>query len=199
MAAEFTRSDFIVEKKDKAYQGFFQINQYQVKHRLYAGDWSSVIKRELFERGNAAAVLMYDTNRDEVVLIEQFRIGALDEDSPWLLEVVAGMVEEGEQAAEVVMREAQEEAGCELSKVTHITDYLSSPGGTNEKISLYYAEVDSGDCAGIHGLESEGEDIKVCVMPFDQVWQAVISGQINNAATIIALQWLKIQKLTGSL
>jgi ADP-ribose pyrophosphatase len=197
MPMNFTGNDVEVEKPTTAYQGFFKINQYTFKHKLYEGGWSKTISRELFERGNAAAVLMYDSAEDAVVMIEQFRIGALSETSPWLLEIVAGMVEEGEVPSEVVIREAKEEANCTLTEVEHITDYLSSPGGTNEKITLYFANVDSRTCEGVYGLESEGEDILVRVLPFDDAWAMVETGQCNNAMTLIALQWLKIKKLTN--
>jgi len=173
---KFTVSDVEVEQPTTAYQGFFKINKYTFKHKLYEGGWSKAISRELFE---------------------QFRIGALSEPSPWLLEIVAGMVEDGEVPAEVVIREAKEEANCTLTEVEHITDYLSSPGGTNEKISLYFANVDSRTCKGVYGLESEGEDILVRVLPFDDAWAMVEAGQCNNAMTLIALQWLKIKKLTN--
>ena len=196
MTSIFTNNDVRIKSPITAYQGFFKISEYIFKHKLYEGGWSQTIKRELFERGDAAAVLMYDPVCDAVVMIEQFRIGALNESSPWLLEIVAGMVEKGEKPAEVVVREAKEEANCSLAEVEHITDYLSSPGGTNEKISLYFAHVDSRECGGVYGLESEGEDILVRVMPFDEVWAMVECGQCNNAMTLIALQWLKIKKLS---
>lgn len=180
---------------ETVYQGFFRLERYRLRHRLFAGGMSGPVQRELFERGHAAAVLLYDPQRDAVVLLEQFRIGALQAaGGPWLLEIVAGMIEEGESAAEVVRREALEEAGARIQRLEFICDYLVSPGGTSETISLYCGLVDSDGLGGIHGLEEEQEDIRVTVVTFDQAWALWQQGQINSASPIIALQWLAMQR-----
>ena len=133
----------ILDKQD-CYQGFFRMEKYRLRHRLYDGSMSNEIERELFERGHAAAVLLYDPRLDRVVVQEQFRIGALElESGPWLLEIVAGIIEPGETAEEVVCREAVEEAGCAIETLSFICEYLVSPGGTSERISLYCGMVDS--------------------------------------------------------
>ena len=182
---------------ETAYQGFFRLERYRLRHRLFAGGMSEPVQRELFERGHAAAVLLYDPQRDAVVLLEQFRIGALQAaGGPWLLEIVAGMIEEGESAAEVVRREAMEEAGARIQHLEFICDYLVSPGGTSETISLYCGLVDSDGLGGIHGLDEEQEDIRVTVVTFDQAWALWQQGQINSASPIIALQWLAMQRET---
>ena len=95
-----TRSDVEIIEKTVCYEGFFRIERYRLKHRLYNGSWSGEIVRELFERGHAAAVLPYDPVRDEVVLIEQFRVGALAAPGgPWLMEIVAGVIDGDETTA----------------------------------------------------------------------------------------------------
>jgi len=182
-----------VEIQDKAvcYRGFFRMEKYRLRHRLYSGVMGPPIERELFERGHAAAVLLYDPDRDAVVMLEQFRIGALEvEGGPWLLEIVAGIIEEGESPEEVVRREAVEEAGCEIAQLDFICEYLVSPGGTSERISLYCGRVDSRAVGGIHGLDSEDEDILVRAVPFTEVWEWLQQGQLNSASPIIAVQWL---------
>lgn len=180
----------ILERKD-CYQGFFRMEKYRLRHRLYSGQLSAEVERELFERGHAAAALLYDPGRDEVVILEQFRIGALQAPGgPWLLEIVAGIIEEGETPEEVVRREALEEAGCEVDRLEFICDYLVSPGGTSERIALYCGQVDSRSVGGVYGLGSEGEDILVRAVPFEQAWQWLLAGDINSASPIIALQWL---------
>lgn len=190
---EYSRDDVDIEASDRAFNGFFAIDKLTLKHKRFSGGWSGSFQRELFERGEAVCVLLYDPARDVVVLTEQFRIGALaDERSPWLLELVAGIVEEGENYAEVAARETAEEAGCTFNQLLPICNYWVSPGGTSERVQLYCGLIDSEGVGGIHGLEEENEDIRLHTFAFSQAYAAVESGEINNAATIMALQWLKI-------
>ncbi|UZK04620.1 NUDIX domain-containing protein [Venatoribacter cucullus] len=190
----FTRQDTEVISQEVLYQGFFRMEKLQLRHRTFAGGWTPVFTRELFERGQAVCVLLYDPARDCVVLTEQFRAGALgDERSPWLLELVAGMVEPGEQYEQVARREALEEAGCAVGQLLPICGYWVSPGGTSEWVQLYCALIDSAPLGGLHGLDEEQEDIRLVTLSFTEAWQALQQGIINNAATIMALQWLKIQ------
>jgi len=188
-----TRSDVEIIEKKVCYEGFFRIERYRLRHRLYNGSWSGEIVRELFERGHAAAVLPYDPVRDEVVLIEQFRVGALEvPGGPWLMEIVAGVIDGDETTEDVVRREAVEEAGCTISELIPICDYLVSPGGTSEMISLYCGRVDATNVGGIHGLAEENEDIKVTSIPFKDALSLLDSGKINSASPIMALQWLAL-------
>jgi ADP-ribose pyrophosphatase len=180
----------------EVYSGFLSILKIKLRHRLYSGEMSQVITRELLERGQAVAVLLYDPAADAVVLIEQFRIGALDDpDSAWLLEVVAGVVEEGEALEDVARREAQEEAGCTPQELEYIGRYYLTPGGSSEQIHIFYAEIDS---SGLHetlgGVEDESEDIRVIVLPWDEVVNLMDSGRIINATAMLALQWLRLRK-----
>lgn len=154
---------------------------------------SGEVRREIFERGHAAVLLPFDPVRDEVVLIEQIRIAAFDtSDTPWLLELVAGMIEPGETVEEVARREAMEEAGLSVGRVKKFMSYLASPGGTSERLSLMVGEVDATTAQGIHGLADENEDIRVHVVSREQAYQWVEEGRIDNAASVIALQWLQL-------
>ncbi|MFV9615859.1 MAG: NUDIX domain-containing protein, partial [Gammaproteobacteria bacterium] len=154
---------------------------------------SQVLTRELLDRGQAAAVLPYDPERDEVVLIEQFRIGAgEDETGPWVMEVIAGYQEPGESAEDMVHREAYEEAGCRLTELLSMYKYYSSPGGSNEQIQVFLGRTESSGVNGIHGLDEEGEDIKVHVISSQQAFDWLDSGKIDSAAPIIALQWFRL-------
>ncbi len=189
----FEVDDVKVLSKERAFDGFFKIDRYRLSHRLFNGGWSQELQRELFVRGDVSCVLPYDPVTDQVVLLEQFRVGALGHDqTPWLLELVAGINDEGETPETVVRREGVEEAGIELGELKPICEYLVSPGGTNEKIYLFCGQVDAATAEGIHGLEHEGEDIKVHVIPAKQAFEYVSNGRINNAASIIALQWLQL-------
>ncbi|HEK1720614.1 TPA: ADP-ribose diphosphatase [Proteus mirabilis] len=193
----YTRNDVELISKKTRYKGFFRMNEYRFKHRLFKGGWSAEVKREVFERGHAGVLLAYDPKRDEVVLIEQIRIPAYEtSQTPWLLEVIAGMVEEGESPEEVVRREATEEAGITIGRCKPIVSYLSSPGGTSERMYVYVGEVDATTATGIHGLDCENEDIRVHVVSREQAYQWVEEGIIDNAASVIALQWLQLHHVT---
>jgi len=177
------------------YDGFFRILRYRLRHRLFRGGWSRVLTRELFERGHAAAVLPYDPETDQVVLTEQFRIGALQAPSgPWLLEIVAGIIEVGETPEAVVQRDAIEEIGCAVGELMSICDYHVSPGGTSERIHLFCGRVDASQAGGVHGLGDEDEDIRVVVMSADDAIAHMQAGKIVSAAPIIALQWLMMHR-----
>lgn len=179
----------------EAFKGYFRIIKYRLRHRLFAGGWSREITREVFERGHAAALLPYDPLLDTVVLIEQFRIGAhVAGWNPWLIEVVAGVIEKGETPEDVVRRETQEEAGCEVSDLEHISTYLPSAGGTSETVSLFCGRVSAASAGGIHGCDDEDEDIRVTTMPFAKAFAMVESGEIANSAALISLQWLALNR-----
>ncbi|WP_198246066.1 NUDIX domain-containing protein [methane-oxidizing endosymbiont of Gigantopelta aegis] len=181
--------------KETVYQGFFRLEKYRLKHTLFQGGWSNEIVRELFRRGDCVAVLLYDPVRDEVVLIEQFRIGAvLRKKQAWLLEIVAGAVEPGETAAEVAIREAEEEAGCKIQELRLIHEFYTTPGGASEWLSLFYGRIDSRNVGGIFGLDHEDEDIRVSAVKFEQAYQMMEQGEIDSAIPIIALQWLYIHR-----
>ncbi len=190
---ELTDDDVVITEVKKLFNGFFKMNGYGFRHRLFSGEWSDVIYREMFERGHAAAILLYDVKNDAVVLVEQFRMGALLAGcAPWQLEIVAGMIETDEKAESVAVRETEEEAGLSVSRIRPMLNYLASPGGTSERLSLFIGEVDSTKAEGIHGLPEEGEDIRVRVVGRQQAYEWVELGKIENAATVIALQWLQL-------
>lgn len=185
-------------KQETAFTGYFKIVRYHLRHALFAGGWSGEVVREVFERGHAAAVLPYDPITDEVVLIEQFRVGAYAarSENPWLLEVVAGIMEVGETPEQVAIREAHEEAGCVLSDLIPMYEFLVSPGGTSETTALFCGRVSTQGVGGIHGLAEENEDIKVHVVSFTEALNMLAAGKIRSAPPIIALQWLALHRDT---
>lgn len=189
----FGKDDVEIIARETRYKGFFSIIAYRFRHRLFNGEMSGEVVREVFERGHAALLLPYDPQRDEVVLIEQIRIPALDSsDTPWLLEMVAGIIEEGETVEDVARREALEEANIVVKRCKPALNYLASPGGTSERLSIMVGEVDATTAEGIHGLEAENEDIRVHVVSREQAYRWVEEGAIDNAASVIALQWLQL-------
>lgn len=177
------------------YQGYFRVDRYRLRHSLFVGGMSAPIDREIFERGHAVAVLPYDPVRDEVVLIEQFRVGAYAAGRPaWLLEVVAGIIEPDETREAVARRETQEEAGLRLGRLEPVADVLASPGGTSESVAIFCGETDASRADGIHGLDAEGEDIRVVRMLADDAIANLNKGRIVAAPAVIALQWLALNR-----
>jgi len=189
------KKQFELLQESTIYQGFFNLIRYKVRHTLYRGGWGRVLDRELFQRGDCVAVVLYDPVTDEVVLIEQFRVGAIrSRGDQWLLEIVAGAIEPGESPSEVAFREAEEEAGCDIQELIQISEFYTSPGGSSEKITLYCGKVDASNLGGVHGLEHEDEDIFVSVVSLDEALEKIKTGAIESAIPIIALQWLALNR-----
>jgi ADP-ribose pyrophosphatase len=189
------KKQFEIIDRKVGYQGFFRLEKYRLKHTLFAGGWSDEIDRELFMRGNCVAVLLYDPDADKVVLIEQFRVGGiLQPEKAWMLEIVAGAIEEGETAEEVAYRESMEEAGCEIQELMLINGFYTTPGGSSEWITLFCGKVDSTHVGGIHGLDHEHEDIMVRAVHFDEVYQMLEDRLIESAIPILAIQWLALNR-----
>ncbi len=164
----FTHQDAEILQEELLYQGFCNVKRYTVKNRLFAGGWTEPYQREIVVRRAVAGALPYDPVLDQVVLIEQFRAGALNQEkSPWLLEVVAGIMdrEHPESHEELIKREVKEEAGLDVLDLMLIHDYLVSPGGTSESFRLFCAKVDSTKAPAFCGVASEQEDIKIHVLP----------------------------------
>lgn len=195
MSKSFTHDDVEVLEHHTGYQGHFRIEKYKIRHRLFAGGWTPPVNREIFERGHAVGVLLFDPKLNKIVLVEQFRMGAYGKvNNPWLLELVAGIVGKNETPEEVAVRESKEEANLVVQDLIPIYRYWVSPGGTSETVVLFCGRVDASHAGGIHGLVDEAEDIRVWVMDVKEVYQAVADGRINNALSIIAIQWFQLNE-----
>lgn len=178
-----------------AFQGYFRMARYRFRHSLYRGGQSGEIRREVFERGQAAAVLPYDPVRDEVVLIRQFRAGTFAaRRHPWCWEIVAGMIEEGEAPEDVARREAVEEAAVQILDLVRLYSLVLSPGACSEICDIFLGRIDASGVGGIHGLEAENEDILVQAMPFAEARALLARDEIDNSAAVIALQWLALHR-----
>lgn len=199
-----TANDVVTEKLETPFKGFFQMDRYHIRHKRFDGGWTDTFSREIFERGHAVACVLFDPKLDVLVMVEQFRIGAYaalnspwyskaeEKDSPWLLEHIAGIIDEGESPEEVVRREAMEEAGVLVTDILPIHKCLMTPGGSSESCHIYCGRVDAANAGGIHGLEHENEDIKVHVIPTKKAFELLALGRTNNAMTVIGLQWLQL-------
>jgi ADP-ribose pyrophosphatase len=184
-----------VIEQTPVYRGFFSLSKFRVRHTLFAGGWSEPLTRELFHRGRCVAVAPYDPVTGQVILVEQFRIGALgDKPVPWLIEIVAGAVEPGESPEDVAHREALEEAGCRLDRLIRIGEFYTTPGGCSEKITVFCGLTDCRQAGGIFGLDEEDEDIRALVVSLDEALAWVDSGVIDSIIPVLALQWLALNR-----
>ena len=190
-----SRADVEVLEKTTVFRGYFRVDAYTLRHGRFDGGWSGAMRREVFERGHAAAVLLYDPVCNVFVMCEQFRVGAYAaEMDPWQLEIVAGIIEDGETPDGVCRREAEEEAGRIVTDLWPIQRYLASPGGTSETIYLYLGRVSSEGAGGIFGVAGEDEHIRVSVMSEDHLKSLMSLGKLTNAATLIAAQWFFLNR-----
>jgi ADP-ribose pyrophosphatase len=196
--ASSRRPDLRVEllERTTAYDGYFKIIRYRLRHRLFSGGMGPDLTREVFERGQAAAVLPYDPVRDQVVLVEQFRVGAYaaGDDEPWLIEPVAGIIEPDERPGDVAAREAKEEAGLVVTDLIPACEYFVSPGGATEICKVFIGRVDATGAGGVHGLADEGEDIRVHVVTLDEALAWHAEGRLRVASTLVAVQWLALHR-----
>jgi len=193
--SKFSNADLEISERNIRFESFLRVDQLSLKHRLFDGGWSNQIQRELSVRPEAVGILLFDPHRDEIVMVRQFRVGTINEpDPPWILELVAGMVEEGEPLESVAQRETQEESNCEIMSLIKICDYFNSPGVSDEKVTLFCGKIESSEAGGVYGLREENEDIEVVVLNTNEAINAVQNGVINNAMSIIALQWLALNK-----
>jgi len=180
--------EYSMDEKKPLYRGFFHLDAYTVTHQRFDGGEETIV-REHLERGDAVAILLYDPATDQVLLIEQFRIGpAVRDDNPWLIEVVAGMIDAGEAAEAAAAREAEEEAGYRPYDVRHLGRYYSTPGGSSECIDLYLGLVDSSKPVGDGGgMLHEQEDIRSFWVSRKEAISWVGNGRINSGAPMLAL------------
>jgi ADP-ribose pyrophosphatase len=184
----------IIEQED-LWRGHTRLERYRLRHRLFAGGMGAEISREVIDRGEAAAVLPYDPVRDEIVLIRQFRIGAWRRgDVPWLVETVAGLIEDGETPEGVARRESIEETGCKISDLYPVCGYYAAQGLLTEYLHLFVGITDTADAGGIFGVDHEGEDIEAFVVPWAQALEDVDAGRHNDPKVMLAVRWLATRR-----
>ena len=188
------KAEFI--EKTTLSDGFFPLILCKVRHILFAGGMSRPFSREVLQRAPVAAVLPYDPKRDAVVLLEQFRAGKMlaGAKNPWMVEIVAGIIEKGETPEDMARREALEEANCAILDLVPLPGFYPSAGGCSEYVHMFCGRVDSDGLGGIHGLDHEDEDIRVWVEPTDRALERLEAGELDNAITIVALQWLAVHR-----
>jgi ADP-ribose pyrophosphatase len=177
--------------REVLFQGYFRVERLHLQHERFDGAQSQVFTRELFHRSpSVAGVLLFDPQHDKVVLVEQFRAApAYAGKDPWMTEIVMGMVDAGETPEHAARREAMEEAGCAVLDLHPIANYFSSPGGTSEYVHLFAGRISAPPAGGIFGVAGEHEDIKVHVLDAARAISLLYANKIQDAQTLIALQW----------
>jgi ADP-ribose pyrophosphatase len=175
---------------DAVYTGFFQLRRLTVEHDRFDGGHSGPLWREVLHRSDVAAALLYDASADEVVLVEQYRAGAhLAGENPWLIDIVAGRIEDGQTPLDTITREITEESGLTPASIEPIGVYLTAPHLSSERVHLYCASVNAGKVAGLHGLAHEGEDIRPLVMSRGEALELMRTQRVSLWAGL-ALVWL---------
>ncbi len=183
-----------IQQKRLVFNDRFKIQEARIRFEQFNGQMSNPVRRLVFERGDAAAALIFNKDTQKVILIDQFRYATYEKGPGWLWEVVAGVIEEHEQPEDCIRREIHEEIGYEVSKLTPVATFYVSPGGTSERIFLYYAEVgESNRISAGGGLASETEDIQQVELTLPDLWQSLARGEIIDAKTLIAVQWLRLR------
>ena len=190
--ASYSASDVTIESREFLFRGFIQVEKVSFRHRLFnQPDYSPVIQRELIHRPEAAGVLLYNDQQQRFALIEQFRVGALnDSESAWQLEVIAGVLDGDEAPEDCIRRESLEESGCEVQQLQHLFSFYPSAGACSEFFHLYAAEVELPKMGGIFGMPDEGENIQLHLFDYSELDTLLKNGRLRNAPVIMALQWL---------
>ncbi len=191
--ATYNSDEVDILSREYLFRGFIQVEKVSLRHRLFQqSDYTSVIHRELIQRPEAAGVLIYNDQQQKFALIEQFRIGAMDDpDSPWQLEVIAGVLDGDESPESCIRRESLEESGCELQALQHLFSFYPSAGACAELFHLYSAEATLPEQGGIFGVADEGENIQLHILNYADIRSLLTNGRLRNAPVIMALQWLE--------
>lgn len=188
-------SDVHIARHDVVFRGYGRVHEFEVRHHRHEGGWSGTVRREIYDSGDAVVVLPYDPVRDTVVLVEQFRAAPLvNHGRPWLIECIAGRIDKDATPEEIARLEAREEADCELTALTPIGRMYASPGIFSEVVHYFCGRTDTAGLGGVHGLDSEHEDIRVHVVSFAEAMAALADGRIQVAPAFIALQWLALNR-----
>jgi ADP-ribose pyrophosphatase len=193
----FVRTDVEIVSREPLLSAHLKVEKLQVKFRLFGGGWSQVFTRERMIREHAVAVLLYHLASDRVVLVEQLRMGVLDlnQKSPWIIEPVAGMIEVGDSPEKTAYKEAEEEAGCVITKLIPIGTYIVSPGISTELTTVFCGLIDRLPIdKSNHGLQAEGEDIRLHVMSSTDAFALLRPDNPMSASATILIQWLYINR-----
>ncbi len=181
----------VIDRKKRIFDDFFKVDEAFLRYERFDGTMSPVVRRMNFERGDSVAALIFKPETRRIVLVNQFKYSTYEKGPGWITETMAGMVDKGEDPETAVRREILEETGYSPRSLEHISTFYLSPGGSSERIILYYAEVDDEKTSAGGGLAEEGEDIANVELSIEDALAQVSSGEVADAKTIIAILWLK--------
>lgn len=191
--ATYNSDEVKIQSREYLFRGFIQVEKVSLQHRLFnQTEYTPVIQRELIHRPEAAGVLIYDDAQQKFALIEQFRVGAIDDsDSAWQLEIIAGVLDGDESPESCIRRESLEESGCEIDELQHLFSFYPSAGACSELFHLYSAQAHLPQQGGIFGMPDEGENIQLHLIDYSEIKNLFTNGRLRNAPVIMALQWLQ--------
>ena len=191
--ATYQHEDVEIQSREYVYRGFVQVEKVSLRHRLFnQREYTPVFQRELIKRKEAAGVLIYNDAQQKFALIEQFRIGAMDDTiSPWQLEIIAGVLDGDESPESCIRRESLEESGCTIDQLKKLFCFYPSAGACNEIFHLYVAEAELPNQGGIFGIPEESENIKLHILPYSAITDLLQGSRLCNAPVIMAMQWLQ--------
>ncbi|MEZ2901205.1 NUDIX domain-containing protein [Acinetobacter terrestris] len=191
--ATYNSDEVKIQSREYLFRGFIQVEKVSLQHRLFnQTEYTPILQRELIHRPEAAGVLIYDDAQQKFALIEQFRVGAMDDsDSAWQLEIIAGVLDGDESSESCIRRESLEESGCEIAELEHLFSFYPSAGACSELFHLYSAQAHLPEQGGVFGMPNEGENIQLHLIDYSEVTHLLTNGRLRNAPVIMALQWLQ--------
>jgi ADP-ribose pyrophosphatase len=191
--ATYNSDEVKIQSREYLFRGFIQVEKVSLQHRLFnQTEYTPILQRELIHRPEAAGVLIYDDGQQKFALIEQFRVGAMDDsDSAWQLEIIAGVLDGDESPESCIRRESLEESGCEIDELEHLFSFYPSAGACSELFHLYSAQAHLPEQGGVFGMPDEGENIQLHLIDYSEVTHLLSNGRLRNAPVIMALQWLQ--------
>ena len=191
--ATYNSDEVKIQSREYLFHGFIQVEKVSLQHRLFnQTEYTPILQRELIHRPEAAGVLIYDDAQQKFALIEQFRVGAMDDsDSAWQLEIIAGVLDGDESPESCIRRESLEESGCEIDELEHLFSFYPSAGACSELFHLYSAQAHLAEQGGVFGMPDEGENIQLHLIDYSEVTHLLSNGRLRNAPVIMALQWLQ--------
>ena len=191
--ATYNSDEVKIQSREYLFRGFIQVEKVSLQHRLFnQTEYTPILQRELIHRPEAAGVLIYDDAQQKFALIEQFRVGAMDDsDSAWQLEIIAGVLDGDESPESCIRRESLEESGCEIDELEHLFSFYPSAGACSELFHLYSAQAHLPEQGGVFGMPDEGENIQLHLIDYSEVTHLLSNGRLRNAPVIMALQGLQ--------
>jgi len=190
---ERNRTHALSHAKRVVYKGFFSVEEHDLSYRKFNNQQSSILTRSALISSDAVIVLPYDPVNDRILLIEQFRSGPYvkGDKNPWVLEPIAGLIDEGETPESAGIREAQEEAHLEIKRLELVARSYPSPGISTEFFHQYIGIVELLDSSNlIAGLQSENEDIRSHIFEYEQFFEMIESGKVKVGPLILLGLWL---------